>query len=126
MDGALRNGTTAGKLSAESTQASGDLWAVPQRLMTLAEIQVARGRYREADREYDRAEAFIDSMLGNLSTSLEFVPEILCDCFMKRFTQSRSGCHRLRKVEKVSEIPFRRTVQELGHLRWRQDFCCCD
>jgi CHAT domain-containing protein len=71
QDADLENAERSAELSAESTQASGDLWAVPQRLMTLAEIQVARGRYLEADREYDRAEAFIDSMLGNLSTILE-------------------------------------------------------
>lgn len=71
QQGDLDNAERTAELSAESSQASGDLWAVPQRLMTLAEIQVARGRYLDADRAYDRAEAFIDSMLGNLSTVFE-------------------------------------------------------
>lgn len=59
------------ELASESTQASGDLWAVPQRLETLAELRVARGKYEEADHVYDRAEAFLDSMIGNVSTVLE-------------------------------------------------------
>jgi len=59
------------ELGAASTQESGDVWAVPQRLQVLAELQVARGRYAEADRVYDRAEAFLDSMIGNVSTALE-------------------------------------------------------
>src|ERR1022692_2035318 len=37
-------------LSSASTQASGDLWAVPQHLQILAELQIARGKYEEADR----------------------------------------------------------------------------
>ena len=42
-----------------------------QRLKALAELQVARGRYAEADRVYERAEAFLDAMIGNASTVLE-------------------------------------------------------
>jgi len=37
----------------------------------LAEPQIARGRYAEADRVYDRAETFLDAMIGNVSTVLE-------------------------------------------------------
>src|SRR2546429_5435114 len=59
------------ELAAASTQASGDVWAVPQRLQALAQLQLARTRYAEADRVYDRAEAFLDSMIGNVSTVME-------------------------------------------------------
>jgi CHAT domain-containing protein len=59
------------ELSSASTQAIGDLWEVPQRLQTLAEIQVARGSYEEADRVYDRAEVFLDALIGNASTVME-------------------------------------------------------
>jgi len=58
-------------VASSSTQASGDLWAVPLRLQTLAKLQVTRGRYEDADRVYDRAEAFLDSMIGNASTLIE-------------------------------------------------------
>jgi len=37
-------------LAATSTQASGDIWSVPERLQTLAEIQINQGAYSEADR----------------------------------------------------------------------------
>lgn len=70
-DGDLEAAEQSAELAAASTQASGDVWSVPQRLQALAELQVARGRYSEADRVYDRAEAFLDSMIGNVSTALE-------------------------------------------------------
>ena len=70
-DGDLEAAEQSADLAAASTQASGDVWSVPQRLQALAELQVARGRYSEADRVYDRAEAFLDSMIGNVSTALE-------------------------------------------------------
>ncbi len=69
--GDLEKAERSAELATASTQASGDVWAVPQRLQELAELQVARGRYAEADRVYDRAEAFLDAMIGNVSTVLE-------------------------------------------------------
>ena len=69
--GDLEKAERSAELATASTQASGDVWAVPQRLQELAELQVARGRYAEADRVYDRAEAFLDSMIGKVSTVLE-------------------------------------------------------
>jgi CHAT domain-containing protein len=69
--GDLEKAERSAELAAESTQLSGDVWAVPQRLQELAELQVARGRYAEADRVYDRAETFLDAMIGNVSTVLE-------------------------------------------------------
>ena len=52
--------------AAESTQASGDTYLLPQRLRTLAELEIAQGKYRAADATYDRAEYFVDSMIGNV------------------------------------------------------------
>ena len=69
--GELEKAERSAELAAENTQLSGDVWAVPQRLQELAELQVARGRYAEADRVYDRAETFLDAMIGNVSTVLE-------------------------------------------------------
>jgi CHAT domain-containing protein len=70
-NGDLERAERSAELAAASTQASGDVWAVPRRLQAVAELQIARGRYAEADRVYDRAEAFIDSMIGKASTVLE-------------------------------------------------------
>ncbi len=70
-NGDLEKAERSAELAAGSTQASGDVWAVPQRLQALAELHVARGRYAEADRVYERAEAFLDAMIGNVSTVLE-------------------------------------------------------
>jgi CHAT domain-containing protein len=71
VSGDLEKAERFAELASASTQASGNLWAVPLSLQTLAEIQVARGRFEEADRVYDRAEAFLDSLIGNASTVLE-------------------------------------------------------
>ena len=59
------------RLAAASTQASGDICSVPARLQTLAEIEAARGAYSEADHAYDRAAAFVDSSIGDLSGVLD-------------------------------------------------------
>jgi CHAT domain-containing protein len=69
--GDLERAERSAELAAEATRASGDVWAVPQRLQELAELQVVRGRYEEADRVYDRAEAFLDALIGNVTTVLE-------------------------------------------------------
>jgi tetratricopeptide (TPR) repeat protein len=58
-------------LAATSTQSSGDIWSVPQRLQALAEIEIRQGAYSQADRAYDRAAAFVDSTIGNLSGVLD-------------------------------------------------------
>ena len=67
----LENAERFAQLSAEATQASGDLWAVPQHLQQLAELEIARGRFADADRTYDRAEAFVDALIGKGSSVLE-------------------------------------------------------
>ena len=58
-------------LAAASTQASGDICSVPERLQALGEIEIGRGAYSEADRTYDRAAAFVDFTIGNLSGVLD-------------------------------------------------------
>jgi CHAT domain-containing protein len=70
-NGDLTNAERSAELAAAATQASGDVWAVPQHLRALAQLQIAKGRYAEADGAYDRAEAFTDSMIGKATTVLE-------------------------------------------------------
>jgi CHAT domain-containing protein len=69
--GDLESAQRLAESAAEASQESGDFWGLPQRLMVVAELQVARGQYAEADRSYDRAEAFIDSDIGQSATALE-------------------------------------------------------
>ena len=58
-------------LAAASTQACGDIWSVPECLQALAEIEIRQGAYSEADHSYDRAAAFVDSTIGDLSGVLD-------------------------------------------------------
>lgn len=69
--GNLQQAEHFAELAAESTQSSGDIWSVPQRLQTLAELKISRGKFEEADSLFDRAAAFVDSMVGNLSGVLD-------------------------------------------------------
>jgi CHAT domain-containing protein len=77
-----------GTLAAASTQASGDTWSVPSRLQALAELQISRGKYAEADSVYDRAEDFVDSLIGNYSSVLEKTAIIKAssDLFARHFS----------------------------------------
>ena len=68
--GDLKTAQQFAESAAQASQESGDFWGAPQRLMALAELQVSRGEYADADRSYDRAEAFIDSVIGQSSTAL--------------------------------------------------------
>jgi len=69
--GDLAAAEDAAASAAASTQACGDMWAVPQRLQELAELHLARGRYQDADGVYDRAETFLDAMIGSVSTVMD-------------------------------------------------------
>ena len=68
--GDLKTAQKFAESAAEASQESGDFWGLPQRLMSVAELQVSRGEYADADRSYDRAEAFIDAVIGQSSTAL--------------------------------------------------------
>lgn len=68
--GDLKTAQQFAESAAQASQESGDFWGAPQRLVAVAELQVSRGEFADADRSYDRAEAFIDSVIGQSSTAL--------------------------------------------------------
>jgi len=53
--------------AAESTQSSGEFYLLPQRLQSVAELQVSQGKYIATDTTYDQASDFVDVMIGNVS-----------------------------------------------------------
>src|SRR6266576_1526652 len=55
--------------AAESTQNSGDLYLLPLRLQSLAQLQASQERYREASQTYDRASDILDAMIGNVRSA---------------------------------------------------------
>ena len=57
--------------AAATGQASGDRWALPERLRTLAQLQALQGEYANADQTYQEASAFVDSGLANAPSVLE-------------------------------------------------------
>jgi CHAT domain-containing protein len=54
-----------------ASQKNGELYTLPQRLQILAGLQIAQGRFAEADRTFDRAAAFVDASIGNDSAVLD-------------------------------------------------------
>ena len=54
---------------AESTQNNGDLYLLPLRLQSLAQLQASQGRYREASQTYDRASDILDVMIGSVRSA---------------------------------------------------------
>lgn len=52
--------------AAESTQNGGDIYLLPHRLGSVAELQASQGKYRESDAIYDRADDVLDTMIGNV------------------------------------------------------------
>jgi CHAT domain-containing protein len=56
--------------AAESAQALGYIPSIPKLLNVLAQIQVTRKEYAEADQTYDRAATIQDVMIGNANSAL--------------------------------------------------------
>lgn len=65
--GDLAGAEKAAQAAALASQESGESWGVPRRLQLLAELYSQRGNYAEADDTYDRAESFVDTMVGKAS-----------------------------------------------------------
>jgi len=53
----------------ESTRTSNDIYLLPLRLQTLAELQVSQGKYPDANATYDRASDILDVMIGNVKSA---------------------------------------------------------
>jgi CHAT domain-containing protein len=52
--------------AAESTQNGGEIYLLPHRLESVAEIQASQRKYRDSDASYDRADDILDAMIGNV------------------------------------------------------------
>jgi CHAT domain-containing protein len=50
--------------AADSTQSSGEIYLIPKRLQSLAQLKVKRGKYAAADALYSKAGDFMDAMLA--------------------------------------------------------------
>lgn len=92
-------------LALHSTQASGDMWSVPQRLNTLAEVEVREGKYADADNAYDRASAFVDSLVGSYTSVLEktAVTTAASDLYAEHFALVARHFHQLPKAYAIVE-----------------------
>src|SRR5438105_6256858 len=53
----------------DSTQHSGDLYLLPLRLQSLAQLQASQGKYSEASQTYDHSSDVLDAMIGNVRSA---------------------------------------------------------
>jgi len=52
--------------AAESTRSGGEIYLLPHRLESVAELQASQRKYRDSDATYDRADDILDAMIGNV------------------------------------------------------------
>src|SRR5436309_8818039 len=67
--GDLPKAESLASAAADSTQNSGDLYLLPLRLQSLAQLQASQGKYTEASQTYDRASDVLDTMIGNVRSA---------------------------------------------------------
>src|SRR5229473_659289 len=70
LTGNLSQAEVLARRAAESAQALGYIPLIPKLLNVLAQIQVSRKEYAEADQTYDRAATIQDVMIGNADSAL--------------------------------------------------------
>jgi CHAT domain-containing protein/cation transport regulator ChaC len=70
LTGNLSQAEALARRATESAQAGGYIPQIPKLLNILAQIQVSRKEYGEADRTYDRAATIQDVMIGNTDSAL--------------------------------------------------------
>jgi hypothetical protein len=70
LTGDLSQAEVLARRAAESAQALGYIPLIPKLLNVLAQIQVSRKEYTEADQTYDRAATIQDVMIGNADSAL--------------------------------------------------------
>ena len=102
-------------LAAASTEASGDTWSVPERLKTVAEVEVRQGKFADADDAYDRASIFIDSLIGNYSSVLEKTAAINAssEIYTEHFSLVAQHFHQLPKAYAIVEQVRGRILADL-------------
>lgn len=113
--GDLEKAEHFGHLAVDSTQASGDLWSVPRRLDTLAQVEVREGRYAEADDTYSRASAFVDSLIGNSTSVLEKTAVLTAasDIYAEHFSLAAGKLHQIQKAYSIIEQVRGRILTDL-------------
>src|SRR5665213_993075 len=91
------------------------MWSVPQRLKTLAEVEVRQGRYADADDAYDRASAFVDSLVGNYSSVLAKTAVITAssEIYTEHFSLVAKQLHQLPKAYSIVEQVRGRVLADL-------------
>ena len=113
--GNLPKAEQAAQEAAASAQAAGNIPAVPQLLHVLAQLQIAQGRYREADRTYNRAAAIQDIMIGRADSVIGKTALIkgASDLYAKHFALIAEHIHNPAEAFAVIEQARGRVMTDL-------------
>jgi CHAT domain-containing protein/tetratricopeptide (TPR) repeat protein len=78
------------------TRKDAEPYLLPQRLTSLAALQVRQGRYADAERSYEQAGYLVDSMLGNVSSIAAKTSLIttMTDLYVGEFSLLADNLHR--------------------------------
>jgi CHAT domain-containing protein len=97
------------------SQSNGEFYSLPERLDLLAQIQMAQGRFAEADRTYDRADAFVDAVVAADPTVIDKTAWInfASDMYTRHFALLVDKLNDSRKAFGIIEQVRGRTMTDL-------------
>ncbi len=101
--------------TAEAVQSRGDFITLVDRLNTLARLELAQGKYSDAERTYSRADTFVDAMVGRSTGVLDKVSLITAasDLYRDHFALVAEHFHDARKAFGIVEQVRGRVTADL-------------
>ena len=102
-------------VAVDTTQKIGDIYLIPWRLETLAELQASQQQYDEADATYDRASDILDTIIGNVTAvpAKSGVITAMSELYTKHFALLVDRLHNTPKAYSVLERARGRVITDL-------------
>jgi len=115
LSGNLSRAEDLARSAAESGQAAGYIWGIPQSLHFLAQVQISEQKYEEADHTYDRAALIQDMMIGKADSTLGKTALIKAasDLYAKHFALVAEHIGDVRKAFAIIEQVRGRVMTDL-------------
>ena len=102
-------------VAADSTQSSGEIYLIPKRLQSLAQLKVSRGKYNAAAALYRKASDFVDSMLAmvpNVATKSALIIA-MSELYTEHFSLLADQLHDVAQAYNVLERARGRVTTDL-------------
>ena len=113
--GALEKAEQWASAAAEATKSGGDVYLLPQRLLSLAKLEGLQGKYRAADATYDRASDILDTMIGNVRSTQAKIGLItsMSEVYRQHFALAEDHLHDSAEAYSIVERARGRAVSDL-------------